>query len=348
MPDLQLDVWAADNVIEDDGGRVQLERFPAAETSDGATEQTIGLMCRYIRESSDDDQVKAAANWARESFGGNSPDPAMQAWAVFWFLKHYMRFVVDEAPMFRLNEPNQQDLLYSPAVLIRMQDPAGDCDDFTMMGAALLKCLGVPFVIVTIAAGPDDPQRWSHVFLMAMLPSGPLPIDASHGSGPGWMVPASHTFRWQCWDEDGKPVDVQRPRKNGLNGWVATGLGQDASAPPDIVDTTPIDTGLFTGSGADPFSAPTTSSSSAYNSFLLGGAGTPSSSSGSGFNLTSFLNSLTADAAGTTQAYLKAQTAQQLAASGATATAGLINTVVPMVLLGLGAWLLVSMMGPKH
>jgi hypothetical protein len=346
VPDLQLDVWAADNVIEDDGGRVQLERFPAAETSDGATEQTIGLMCRYIRESSDDDQVQAAANWARESFGGNSPDPAMKAWAVFWFLKHYMRFVVDEAPMFRLNEPNQQDLLYSPAVLIRTQDPSGDCDDFTMMGAALLKCLGVPFVIVTIAAGPDDPQRWSHVFLMAMLPSGPLPIDASHGSGPGWMVPASHTYRWQCWDEHGKPVDVQRPRKNGLNGWVATGLGQDladtyisdnplSSIDTSVFNTTPTSSVDLTGSNPD---------------LLLGASptGSTASSMSSGFNLTSFLNSLTAAASGTTQAYLKAQTAQQVAASGATAATGLINTVVPMVLLGLGAWLLVSMMQSRQ
>ena len=344
MPDLQLDVWAADNVIEDDGGRVQLERFPAAETSDGATEQTIGLMCRYIRESSDDDQVKAAANWARESFGGNSPDPAMKAWAVFWFLKHYMRFVVDEAPMFRLNEPNQQDLLYSPAVLIRMQDPSGDCDDFTMMGAALLKCLGVPFVIVTIAAGPDDPQRWSHVFLMAMLPSGPLPIDASRGSGgPGWMVPASQTYRWQCWDEHGKPVDVQRPRKHGLNGWVASGLGQTidvSSLPSDVVDTS---------AASDPFSLQSLSQDIGYvttPTTTTSPSSAPSMSSG--FNLTSFLNSLTADAAGTTTAYLKAQTAQQLAASGATATANIINTILPMAMLGLGAWLLISLIQSRQ
>ena len=200
----QLAQWQ-DNVADD---RVQLERTYVGDLdTDGKTEVTIGRMCEHIRKSADDDQVKAAANWAHESFGGGSSDPAMKAWAVFWFCKHYVRFVVDEAPMFRLNEPNQQDLLYSPAVLIRMQDPAGDCDDFTMMGAALLKALGVPFVIVTIAAGPDDPQRWSHVFLMAMLSTGPLPIDASHGSGPGWMVPASHTYRWQCWDEDGKPVE---------------------------------------------------------------------------------------------------------------------------------------------
>jgi hypothetical protein len=342
----QLAQWQ-DNVADD---RVQLERFRAAQDSDGATQQTIGIMCRYIRESADDDQVKAAANWALDSFGGSSADPAMKAWAVFWFLKHYMRFVVDEAPMFRLNEPNQQDLLYKPSVMIRMQDPAGDCDDFTMMGAALLKALGVPFVIVTIAAGPDDPQRWSHVFLMAMLPSGPLPIDASHGSGPGWMVPASHTYRWQCWDEDGKAVDVQRPRKHGLNGWVQTGLGQDPTTMP-VVDTTPIDTsGLFSGSGTAPFTAPTTSST-AYNSFLLGGGSTPSS--GPSFDLTSFLNNLTNAAAGTTKSYVNAQTQQEMLAMGLGPNgmplnmASMFGNILPFLMIGLGAYLLVTLVKNK-
>ncbi len=253
-------------------------------------------MCRYIRKSAADDQVKAAANWAHESFGGSSSDPAMKAWAVFWFCKHYMRFVVDEAPMFRLNEPNQQDLLITPAVLIRMQDPAGDCDDFTMMAAALLKALGVSFVIVTIAAGPDDPSRWSHVFLMAMLPNGPLPIDASHGSGPGWMVPAAHTFRWQCWDEDGKPVDVQRPRKHALNGWVQTGVGQlDTSSLPSDLGSSSSALDL---SNVDLSTAPFSGYVNPANYTPWLASGTPSTpGASSSFNLTSFLNNLTNAAA---------------------------------------------------
>ena len=326
---------------------MQLERFPAAEDSDGATVQTVELMCRYIRESADDDMLQRAAAWLHQSMGGGSDDPAMKAWAVFWFLKHFVRFVVDEAPMFRLGEPNQQDLLYSPAVLIRMQDPAGDCDDFTMLGAALLKCLSVPFNIVTIAASPDDPSRWSHVFLMALLPSGPLALDASHGSGPGWMVPASHTYRWQCWDEDGKPVDVQRPRKHGLNGWVQTGLGQDPTTMP-VVDTTPIDTsGLFSGSGADPFTAPTgyvnpanSSSSANYTPWLA--SGMPSTGTSAPFNIQSFLSGLVNAAAGTTNAVVNAQTQQQLAQASMYNTAALTN-LIPLGLAAIAAWLVISM-----
>ena len=107
----------------------------------------------------------------------------MLAWAAFWFAKHNVKFVVDEAPMFRLGETGQQDLLISPSVLIRMQKPEEDCDGFTMLVCALLRCMGVPFVIVTIAASPDDPSRWSHVFPMALTPQ-PIPLDACERS-PG-------------------------------------------------------------------------------------------------------------------------------------------------------------------
>ena len=157
------------------------------------------------------------------------------------------------------------------------------------------------------------------------------------------MVPASHTYRWQCWDETGKPVDVQRPRKHALNGWVSTGLGQDGTdttSPLDLIDLSV-------------FNTPPTSSvdlTGANPDLLLGASPTgytPPPSTSPGFNLTSFLNSLAADASGTTQAYLKAQTQQQLAASGAYATSNLMSTLLPMAMLGLGAWLLISLIGSR-
>lgn len=327
--------------------RVQLERFPAAEDSDTATSQTVQLMCRYIRESCEDPAVRAAASWAHEHFGGNSEDPAMKAWAVFWFVKHQVRFVVDEAPMFRLGEANQQDLLISPAVLIRMEDPAEDCDGFTMLGAALLKCLGVPFVIVTIAASPDDPSRWSHVFLMAMLKAGPLPLDASHGSGPGWMVPAAHTFRWQCWDENGKPVSVPRPRRHSLNGWMRPGsgygLGQDDGST-DITAGLPTDTGNYIPGLLDTSIGP---NPDILASALPTGSTTTPAASTSTFNWTSFLNGLTADATSTAKSYITAQNQQALAQTGAYTASTILSTVVPLAIAGLGIFLLVSVIGSK-
>lgn len=329
--------------------RVQLERYPAAEDTDTATSQTVDLMCRYIRESSDDPVIQQAAGWTHSHFGGNSEDPAMKAWAAFWFVKHQVRFCVDEAPMMRLGRPNEQDLLIAPSVLIRMQDPAGDCDDFTMLTCALLKALGVPFVIVTIAASPDDPGRWSHVFCMAMLAGGPIPLDTSHGSGPGWMVPAAHTFRWQCWDENGKPVSVPRPRKHSLNGWerpgAGYGLGQaDPSIDPEsglpYTDVSPIAASLPSSTSYDPFlmGSPSTS---------IAPASSPAPSTSS-FNWTSFLNGLTADVTSTAKSYITAQQQEQLAQTGAYTASNILSSVVPLAIGALGIFLLVSVLGNKR
>jgi hypothetical protein len=322
--------------------RVQLERFPAAEDSDTATSQTVDLMCRYIRETDDDPAIQQAAEYTRQRFGAQSEDPAALAWGVFWFLKHNVRFVVDEAPMFRLGRPNEQDLLISPSVLIRMDDRAGDCDDFTMLGAALLRALHIPYVIVTIAASPDDPSRWSHVFLMAMCPT-PLPLDASHGSGPGWMVPAAHTFRWQCWDENGKAISIPRPRKHSLNGWAPRGLGYGLGQD----DTIDPESGL---PYSQEYSGPVATTPSSYDSFLTGSsstsiAPTATPSTSTAFNWTSFLNGLTADATSTAKTYITAQQQEQLAQTGAYTASNILGTVVPLAIAGLGIFLVVSMLG---
>jgi len=290
-------------------------------------------MCDYIERAQSDPVIRLAGRFALEHFGANSTDPAMQAWAVFWFVKHNVKFVVDESPMMRLGEPGQQDLLISPSVLIRMDQPQEDCDGFTMLGGALLKSLGVPFVIATIAASPDDPSRWSHVFLLAQTPGGWLPLDISHGTGPGWMVPAAHTFRWQCWDSTGAPCDVKRPQRHTLNGYQSSGFGQfycDPTEDPTCVTTT--DPTPVTSTGA-PSMDPTTFQS-------IFGSTPPSTSSP--FNWTSFLNTLT------TQAASVAKVAETPFINPTTASLAGVTAWLPIVGVGLAAWLLISSLGNKR
>lgn len=268
--------------------RVAIETFPAAEGNEAVTRQTVELMCRYILESAIDPDIKEAALWIRQHFGKESSDPAMCAWAVFWYVKHRVKFQIDDGPMVRLTEKTgidvrgNQDLLTSPAVLIRMKDAREDCDGFTMLVCALLCCLNVPFVIVTIACDPSDPERFSHVFPMALLPGGPLALDASHGSGPGWMVPANRTYRWQAWDLSGEPVSVGRPRDWRLHGWVPTGLGDDTGA----VDPSQL--------AALPAIGTATDFSSLDNITPWATPAQPSSTLGtsSGFDLNSLLNTI--------------------------------------------------------
>lgn len=204
---------------------VAIERRQAAPDTDTATRQTIQMMCEYIRESVKDPEVQRAAAFARRRFAGGSSRPSALVWGVFWYLKHCLKFRQDEASLFRLGERDQQDFLISPAVLVRMRDPAEDCDGFSMMGAALLAVLGVPVYLATVAASARQPWRWSHVFLVARTECGFVPLDASHGRAPGWMVPREDIFRWQAWGLDGRPADVKLS-EGRLSGYVRKGPGR--------------------------------------------------------------------------------------------------------------------------
>jgi hypothetical protein len=212
------------------GQAIQFERFQGdLYDSDKATAETVACMCRYIQEAQNDPEVFRAAQEAMA--WGNPVDGA------FWWAKHHIRFVQDHELISRLlNERDQLEMLVTPAVMVRSSQPQGDCDDFTMMVCALLKCMGLDFEIVTVAADPYDQSQFSHVYCRAVLPDeSRIPLDASHGRQPGWCVPPSRTFRLQVWDESGRPVQDQVARRfNGLHGYVAgrglsgfRGMGQD-------------------------------------------------------------------------------------------------------------------------
>ena len=274
---------------------IQIDRVPAADDTDTATAQTVQMMCDYIRKAASDPLVQACAKYAWQKFGMGSPDPAMKAWGCFWWMKHCIKFRNDEATMFRIGERNQQDFLLSPSVLFRMDKPAEDCDGFTMGEAVLLVCLGVPVVIATVAADPDDRNRWSHVFPVSIINGRALPLDASHGIGPGWMVPPQHIFRWQAWGLDGKPVEVRPMHHRGLHGYVRTGPSvMTARVRPAYRRRGVGDLCSEFGIGCDVL--PPVTSSSSPDSYLQWG--TPSSSSSStGGGIWSFLSGLVSNAA---------------------------------------------------
>lgn len=205
--------------------RVGLERVPAGDDIDTATRRTIAKMAEYIRSAASDPVLQSIALSAWRRFGGSSPDPLMKCWAVFWFVKHYVRFVNDERTMLEVGvSDDEQDLLIHPSVLIRMSDPHEDCDGFSMLAATLLKILGVSSCLCTVAVNPRDPKRWSHVFVIAHYPGGAIALDTSHGLHPGWMVPVEHISRWQCWDSDtGYERDDVRPSQMQVHGLVPRG-----------------------------------------------------------------------------------------------------------------------------
>lgn len=90
------------------------------------------------------------------------------------------------------------EVLIRPADMLTMRPPEGDCDDFSMLVAALLLAGGVSCSFACVAADPLDPERFSHVYVVAHLAGGDVAIDASHGPVFGWEAP-NNLGKRQLW-----------------------------------------------------------------------------------------------------------------------------------------------------
>ena len=230
------------------------ERVPAALDPDEATAQTVRIMCRHIEKSAADPLLKACARSAvaqwrgGPAFAASGRDPSTDARAIaesiWWWAKHQLKFVHHAALILAwLNERDQLQLLIEPSVLVRMQQMRGDCAIYTMLICAMLDTFRVPWEIVTLAVDPSQPEIFSHVFPVAVLPNGRrLALDASHGKFPGWRVPKDRTFRSQAWNQSGEQV-ADAPQFDGLHNYVPatkwnwSGLGQDSTdlTPTEII-----------------------------------------------------------------------------------------------------------------
>lgn len=238
---------------------VVLERDPTPQgvrTPTGpVTEQTVQKMCAHIRAAQSDPIVQSVASRATS----HQASPAAKLSALWMWVKHCVRFVQDDTLIRQLlNESDHFELLIAPPVLLRMSDPRGDCDDFTMLLDALARACGFEVGIVTLACDRRRPGEYSHVYGCAWLPDGMLcPLDASHGKYPGWEVPGRDVQRKTIWNLDGRIVsDEPGPAAIGSNGGSAavgstnagsgdaSGLGAVPAGLPTISGMPVIDTGL--------------------------------------------------------------------------------------------------------
>lgn len=346
---------------------VVVEAVPAGDNTDTSTQRTVAMMCDYIAQSVGDPVVQQAAAYCLNHFAAGRRDPGMLAWAVFWYVKHCVKLRQDEATLFRIGARDEFDLLIAPSVLVRMKNPAEDCDGFTMLCAALCSILGLPVFIATVAVSPDDPSRWSHVFPCSIVNGAILPLDASHGPGPGWMVPRSRIYRFQAWGLDGRPLDIGVARFQGLHNYVRQGRG--FGDPSDTTDFTDGSLPTSADTGGDFIQPPATGGSlscpagtiavgsncfnpSNPNNAIVGSA--PGSSPTS-FNLTSFFSSLFGNAANvaavaTAQPTYRLPNGTVVTGVSPTAAAPLINSASitsALPLIGLGLLALVFVMKGK-
>lgn len=154
-------------------------------TSDGQVSATVRQMIRYVVEDCTHPLiVEDAANALREGNG----DPVLGAYR---FAKRHIRFQQDAKT--GAFDRDCVEVLVRPVDVALMHrqglNVVGDCDDFSMYVAALLRANFVPCFFVTAAVDANDPTVYSHVYVAAYPRSGRVAVDASHGKFCGWEVP---------------------------------------------------------------------------------------------------------------------------------------------------------------
>jgi len=167
-------------------GDVNYSSVPMSVVPDRQVEQAIAQMSRYAIDDAQSEPVKADALSATRAAGG---DPVVGAWQR---AKKRIRFVEDQNV---ITTPGVVEVLIRPVdvcLLDARLGPGGvigDCDDFSMFVASLLLAQGVPCCFATVAADPDSPDAYSHVYVVAYADGKRMAIDASHGKFCGWEAP---------------------------------------------------------------------------------------------------------------------------------------------------------------
>lgn len=166
-------------------------------SNDRSTADTVALMSTHARNAASSNQIKQALIQAGVAGSGMSEDEIIKK--VFSFIKSNVEFVEDEQQLAAIfNQPDGKELLITPPVLLGMNHPKGDCDDFSMLACAMLMAKGIKCDFITIAANRHKPREFSHVYCLVRTREGRvIPFDASHGKEAGWET--ERAWRKQVW-----------------------------------------------------------------------------------------------------------------------------------------------------
>lgn len=152
------------------------------------TAQTIKRMRQLV------DQALSDSTFIRQAKDILRSVPAHDEWgeieAIYNWVLRNIRFTKD---------PVTKETLYPPVELLKIR--SGDCDDMSMLLGALYLAAGYPARLVTIAANPEAPQEFSHVYAEVEMPAGSghwIPVDAARPGAQFGIAPAMY-YRKRVW-----------------------------------------------------------------------------------------------------------------------------------------------------
>lgn len=195
------------------GEEISYEFEPLPEDPDSQVAATIERLKRNVHADCEHPLIAAQAERALKLGQGNGLSYAQQAMLGTWRLvKPNIKFRHDEdlANDLRVSDRRKSDVV---EVVIRPVDQAQliergrgveDCDGFEGYASCILHHLGVPCSFVTVSAEPEEPRRFTHVYLACYADGERTALDFSHGPYPGWECPnAGRLKEWPVVDTFG-------------------------------------------------------------------------------------------------------------------------------------------------
>ena len=118
---------------------------------------------------------KVNGKWAADE-----KDTLAEAQLIYRYLRGTVRYTSDSLGL---------DVFQNPALTVGLH--AGDCDDYSSLGATLLMHVGIPVKMKVIQT--VDSREPNHIYLIMNIPKGGpqwVPFDASVEARVGWEAPA--------------------------------------------------------------------------------------------------------------------------------------------------------------
>ena len=163
---------------------------------------TVAMMRRYVADDCRNETFVHWLNGKLPQFAGGDYDPCEIAFRLARECFYFQRDETTGGPL----ASDVVEVLVRPvdAVLLAQngQKVPGDCDCFSMLVAAILRCFGVTCCFATVAASPANPEAYSHVYVVANPGTEErVAVDASHGKYCGWEAP--NLGKYTEWPVDG-------------------------------------------------------------------------------------------------------------------------------------------------
>lgn len=132
--------------------------------TDVSTRDTLSIMSRLSRRDTSDPSLITLSH----SLCSGCTSPRQAASSIWYWVREFLTFRRHEEIVLDVLGPYhagiESQLLISPADVLKMPAPQGDCAIYSMLAASLLLLCGLPAWFRVTASDAEEPWRWSHVY----------------------------------------------------------------------------------------------------------------------------------------------------------------------------------------